>query len=119
MVQPSDAGKRDDAARIRWFDGPRDRRVAAKRWCRSHRHLPVKQQHAALLRRINGHCNYFGVNGNARNLGKFLFHAKRAWRKWLSRRSQRAYLNWMRFTVMLRDYPLPQPRLRVQIWKTP
>jgi hypothetical protein len=34
MVQSSDAGKRDDAARTRWFDGPRDRRVAAKRHVR-------------------------------------------------------------------------------------
>ena len=37
-------------------------------WCRSHRHLPVKQQHAALVRRIDGPCNYFGVNGNSRSL---------------------------------------------------
>src|ERR1019366_7779888 len=46
---------------------------AVSDWCRSHRHLPVKQQHAALVRRINGHCNYFGVNGNSRSLGALLF----------------------------------------------
>ena len=33
-------------------------------WCRRYRHLPVKEQHAALTRRIQGHFNYFGVNGN-------------------------------------------------------
>src|SRR5262249_16477286 len=37
-------------------------------WCRRHRHLPVKVQHAALTRRIQGHFNYFGVSGNCRSL---------------------------------------------------
>ena len=37
-------------------------------WCRRHRHEPVKVQHAALVRRIRGHFNYFGVNGNVRSL---------------------------------------------------
>lgn len=93
--------------------------LAVADWCRRHRHLPVKQQHAALVRRIRGHCNYFGVNGNSRSLGMLLFHARRAWRKWLSRRSQRAYLNWARFTDLLRDFPLPEPTIRVQLWATP
>ena len=33
-------------------------------WCRENRHLPVGQQHEALRRRVQGHINYFGVNGN-------------------------------------------------------
>jgi group II intron reverse transcriptase/maturase len=37
-------------------------------WCRRHRHLPVKAQHAALTRRIQGHVNYFGISGNFRSL---------------------------------------------------
>jgi hypothetical protein len=88
-------------------------------WCRSHRHLPVKQQHAALVRRIDGHCNYFGVNGNSRSLEPLLFYAETAWHKWLSRRSQRAYLNGTRFHDLLRDFPLPRPTIRVQLWATP
>ena len=85
----------------------------------SHRHLPVKKQHAALVRRINGHCNDFGVNGNSRSLIALLFYVRRAWHKWLSRRSQRAYLTWRRFLDLLRDFPLPRPSIRVQIWATP
>jgi group II intron reverse transcriptase/maturase len=93
--------------------------TAVADWCRSHRHLPVKQQHTALVRRISGHYNYFGVNGNSRSLGKLLFHAERAWHKWLGRRSQRAHMNWERFEDLLRDFPLPRPTIRVQIWGTP
>jgi RNA-directed DNA polymerase len=112
--------------RGRWVPAFKTRRARLRRaimavtdWCRSHRHLPVKQQHAALVRRINGHCNYFGVNGNTRSLGALLFYVRRAWHKWLGRRSQRAYLNWKRFLDLLRDFPLPRPSIRVQIWDTP
>lgn len=91
---------------------------AAYDFCRSHRHEPVKEQHAALTRRIQGHLNYFGVNGNVRNLVKLVDSAKHSWLKWLNRRSQRARLTWERFNDLLRDFPLPTPRVTVQIWRT-
>lgn len=92
--------------------------MAVSDWCRRHRHLAVKEQHAALKRRLVGHYNYFAVNGNSRSLAKLYHQAQRAWHKWLCRRSQRAYLNWDRFVDMLRVYPLPRPTIRVQIWGT-
>lgn len=88
-------------------------------WCRRHRHLPVREQHAALLRRTTGHLNYFAVNGNSRSLQQFLHGVRRAWYKWLNRRSQRSRLNWKRFNDLLRDYPLPRPTIRVQLWRLP
>lgn len=90
--------------------------MAATEWCRSHRHDPVKEQSAALARRLNGHYNYFGVNGNGRSM-KMLFHrVKRVWKKWLSRRGQRRPLSWERFNGVLQLYPLPTPTIRVQLW---
>ncbi len=85
-------------------------------WCRRHRHLPVKVQHAALKRRIQGHFNYFGVSGNFRSLLLIIEQAKRSWYKWLCRRSQRKRLTWERFEDLLRDFPLPRPRIKVRIW---
>jgi len=76
----------------------------------------VKAQHAALYVRIHGHFGYFGVSGNARSLQLVTEQAGRSWYKWLCRRSQRARLNWERFADLLRDYPLPRPRIRVRIW---
>lgn len=85
-------------------------------WCRDHRQQTIPEQHTALVRRIEGHVNYFGVNGNLRSIGLVVYHAERAWHKWLCRRSQRARLTWERFREVLREYPLPQPRIRVQLW---
>ncbi len=85
-------------------------------WCRRHRHRSVKDQHAALTRRIQGHFNYFGVSGNFRSLLLIIEQAKRSWYKWLCRRSQRKRLTWERFEDLLLDFPLPRPRITVRIW---
>jgi RNA-directed DNA polymerase len=85
-------------------------------WCRRHRHRPVREQHAALCRRLRGHFNYFGVSGNFRSLLLLVEAAKRTWFKWLCRRSQRKRLTWERFADLLRDMPLPRPRITVRIW---
>ena len=91
---------------------------AVAEWCRRHRHLDVREQHAALTRRIAGHFNYFGVNGNVPGLRSVRQTCKAVWHKWLKRRSQRSRLNWTRFEDLLRDFPLPKAQVRVQLWHT-
>jgi RNA-directed DNA polymerase len=86
-------------------------------WCRDNRHLPVRQQHETLRRKVQGHINYYGVNGNIRSLKRFAHQAKRSWYKWLNRRSQRARLTWERFEDLLGDLPLPKARIVVSIWR--
>jgi RNA-directed DNA polymerase len=93
--------------------------LAVADWCRRHRHEPVKEQHATLSSKLAGHYSYFGVNGNIRCLYELWDWARRVWRKWLNARSQRATLNWRRFQALLRTYPLPRPRIRVQVWGCP
>ena len=85
-------------------------------WCRRHRHLPVAVQHRALKRRIQGHLNYFGVSGNFRALQLVIAAVRKAWFKWLCRRSQRKRLTWERFVDLLRGFPFPKPRILVAIW---
>jgi group II intron reverse transcriptase/maturase len=107
----------------RWRVGCRTRRArlhramkAVSEWCRDHRHDPLGSQHAGLRSRLQGHMNYFGVNGNSRRVARLYRHAVEAWKKWLSRRSQRARLTWERMSLLLKRYPLPPPRIVVQIW---
>ncbi len=84
--------------------------------CRRYRHRSVKEQHTMLVRYVGGHMNYFGMNGNIRSLHLLLGQVQRAWFKWLRRRSQRTRLTWERYQDLLRDFPLPRPRIVVQIW---
>jgi len=78
-------------------------------WCRTHRHQPVREQHQMLGLKLRGHYAYYGITGNAEALSTFFLEVKRAWKKWLCQRSQRAYLDWPRFVALLERYPLPPP----------
>jgi group II intron reverse transcriptase/maturase len=84
-------------------------------WCRVFRHQPIQQQHQHLSRVVRGHCNYYGVVGNSPSLARFVFEVHKAWRKWLSRRSQRG-MGWAHYNELLKRFTLPparvSPRLR-------
>jgi hypothetical protein len=106
-----------------WRMGCKTRRASLRRakqaiydWGRRHRHQPVEAQHAALGRRLRGHCNDCGVSGHLQSLRHLVEATQRAWDKWRCRRSQRKRLTWARLTDLLRQKPLPHPRITVWIW---
>ena len=78
-------------------------------WCRAHRHDRLREQHRALSSKVRGHYGYYGITGNARWLARYHDAVKRIWQRWLSRRSQRAAIGWLRFGQLLKVYPLPKP----------
>ena len=80
-------------------------------WCRRHRHLPVNEQWTTLNQKLRGHFGYYGIIGNYGALHRFGEGVKRAWRKWLHRRSQKAHMDWDRMARLLQRYPLQQPRI--------
>ena len=80
-------------------------------WCRKHRHDKVKEQWRALCLKLKGHFGYYGITGNLKALDDFRYRVKRVWRKWLSRRSQMAFIAWDCFALLEQRYPLPPARL--------
>ncbi len=86
--------------------------------CRTHRHLPLAEQHAALSRLLRGHYSYYGITGNWRSLGRYWWAARRIWRQWLSRRSDRSPRSWEWYARLLERYPLPPPRVVHSIYRS-
>jgi RNA-directed DNA polymerase len=80
-------------------------------WCKGHRHGPVEEQWRSLCRKLHGHYGFYGVTFNIRSLNRFYEQVKRAWRKWLNRRSRDKDMPWDRFNRLLERYPLPRPRI--------
>jgi hypothetical protein len=85
------------------------RRIAE--WCRTPRHQTVKEQWRALCLKLKGHFGYYGITGNSMALDNFRYRVRHVWRKWLSRRSQTAHVDWDRFALLEQRYPLPPARL--------
>ncbi|MCP4286585.1 MAG: group II intron reverse transcriptase/maturase [Gammaproteobacteria bacterium] len=84
-------------------------------WCKFNRHLSVKEQWEKLSQKLRGYDQYYGIRGNYDSLYWVYYTLRFAWRRWLSRRSQKGFINWKKFQKILDTYPLPKPRI-VQKW---
>jgi len=80
-------------------------------WCRDNRHLPVKEQWEALVRKLRGHFGYYGIIGNAQAIHCFRDKVVAIWRRWLDRRSHSAGMTWDIMKELLKRYPLPPARI--------
>ena len=80
-------------------------------YCRKFRHLSVPTQWQRLCEMLRGHDAYYGVTCNQRSLKALRAETRRAWRKWLGRRSNRAHMTWARMVQLLERYPLPEIRI--------
>lgn len=110
--------------RGRWILGrktARNRYTRAVRrvrdWLRRHRHRSIDAQHRMLSWVIRGHCAYYGITGNSRQLGSFRYRVTDLWRKWLDRRSQHGNMTWKRFMRVLERYPLPPGRVVHSVYR--
>ena len=80
-------------------------------WCRQNRHEPLEWQRKRLASRLLGYYNYFGITCNNHALAQLFCSVRRAWRYWLSRRSQRGTIPWEDFARITERFPLPRPRI--------
>lgn len=80
-------------------------------WIKAERHSPVRQLVEALNARLRGHYNYYGVIGNHASLRSYFHQVTRLLKKWLGRRSQKSRMNWEKFSVLLKRFPLEDARI--------
>ncbi|MBI4249847.1 MAG: group II intron reverse transcriptase/maturase [Elusimicrobia bacterium] len=93
--------------------------TAVAQWCRRNRHEPIKGQWERLNAALRGHYNYYGITGNFRSLTAYYQHVQATWQRWLSRRSQKAYVRWARMQIILKHYALETPRIVHSIYRKP
>jgi len=86
-----------------------------EQWCRTNRHASLDWQHAQLQRKLRGHDEFYGIIGNSKALGSLRHWVRRIWRKWLSRRSRDSKVKWAKFNLLLKRYPLPNPKICHQV----
>ena len=81
-------------------------------WLRKKRcHLKTRELFATLIRKVRGHCNYYGVSGNMPRLDSWYYEVRRLVFKWLNRRSQRRSCNWNGFNAMWKHFGVPSLRI--------
>ena len=80
-------------------------------WCRTNRHMPLKDQYRMVCQKLRGHYQYYGIRDNFWMLEKVYRHTVKTWRYWLDRRSSKKAMPWDKFQRILNDFPLPKPRI--------
>lgn len=88
-----------------------------KLWLQENRHMPTEMLMKKLGRKLQGYYQYYGITDNSEMMRKFLDELKRHLFKNLNRRSQIRSYNWDKFPLLLKKYPLPRPKIYVNIFE--
>jgi group II intron reverse transcriptase/maturase len=79
--------------------------------------LPLGMWIDTIKRKLSGHYNYFGISGNFHCLKQYYNQTVSIMFKLLNRRSQRRSFNFVGFMEYLQTNPLPQPKIKVNLYK--
>ena len=67
-------------------------------------------------RKLQGHYNYYGINGNSYSITKYYYQITSLLFKWLNRRSQKNSHTLTTYNQMLRNYEIPTPEIKKLIY---
>lgn len=87
-----------------------------KVWIKQNRDGKLNSIMTTTKKKLIGHYNYYGINDNIRDIRKYNHCIKGLLFKWLNRRSQRKSYNLEQFKQMLKEFKLPEPKIKVQIY---
>ena len=86
-------------------------------WLKSVRNmLKIKEWWKVLVAKLRGHYEYYGISGNYASLRAFYHQACKLAYKWINRRSQKKSMNWKQFMEYLKQFPLPRPEIKHNIY---
>lgn len=87
-----------------------------KEWLMKNRTLPTPEILKTTARKLNGHYGYYGVTDNSRGISAYYYAVRGILHKWLNRRGKKGCCSWEKFGKLLSRYPLPQPRILVNLF---
>lgn len=86
-----------------------------KDWLKANRALPTVDILKITAAKLRGHIAYYGVTDNTKSINSFAYFVTQALFKWLNRRGKRGCYTWEKFNKLLKLYPLPKPRIMVDL----
>jgi len=87
-----------------------------KDWLKKNRTLPTSEILRLTAVKLKGHYGYYGVTDNSKGINAYYYAVKGILYKWLNRRGKKGCYNWEKFARLLARYPLPAPRIKVNLF---
>ncbi|WP_307440672.1 reverse transcriptase domain-containing protein [Bacillus sp. V2I10] len=88
----------------------------SKEWLKNNRNKDIHMIMDRFKRSLTGYYNYYCITDNTQNVNNFKDKIQYLLFKWLNRRSQRKSFTWDKYRLFLDKYPLPSPRIKVNIY---
>ena len=89
---------------------------AYKQWIRANRTLPTAEIMRTTANKLRGHFAYYGISGNGKSISCYAYEVRMLLFKWLERRGKQGSLNYEKFDLLLKRFPLPGARITVKLW---
>ncbi|WP_251395662.1 group II intron maturase-specific domain-containing protein [Metabacillus litoralis] len=89
----------------------------SKEWLRKNGSRGIHIIMDRFRRSLIGYYNYYCITDNLPSVSKFEVRIVNLLFRWLNRRSQRKSFTWDKFQLFLNKYPLPSPRIKVNIYE--
>ncbi|MEM5014528.1 group II intron reverse transcriptase/maturase [Niallia taxi] len=88
-----------------------------KEWLKTNRNKSIHLIMDRFKRSLIGYYNYYCITDNTQTVNGFKEKIEELLYKWLNRRSQRKSFTWDKFRLFLKKFPLPTPRIKVNIYE--
>ncbi|WP_262173361.1 group II intron reverse transcriptase/maturase [Saccharococcus sp. Marseille-Q5394] len=87
-----------------------------KEWLKNNRNKDIHMIMDRFKRSLVGYYNYYCITDNTPSVHQFKDKVLYLLFRWLNRRSQRKSFTWDKFNLFLHKFPLPSPRVKVNIY---
>ncbi|PEJ56109.1 group II intron reverse transcriptase/maturase, partial [Bacillus sp. AFS002410] len=88
----------------------------SKEWLMKNRNNNIHIIMDRFKRSLIGYFNYYCITDNIPSVNIFKVKIENLIFKWLNRRSQRKSFDWEKYRLFLSKFPLPSPRVKVNIY---
>jgi len=89
----------------------------SKEWLKLNRTKGTEFIMERMIRSLKGYYNYYCITDNLPAVNNYYLQVSKLLYKWLNRRSQKRSYTWEKFNLLLKRYPLPRPRAKVNIYE--
>jgi hypothetical protein len=90
--------------------------LRCKLWLKENLTTPTKDVIRTLRLKLLGYYRYYSITDNLPAVDNFRDKVRRLLFKWFNRRSQRKAFNWEKYELFLNKYPIPRPKVYVNIY---
>ncbi|MBI3039608.1 maturase [bacterium] len=90
---------------------------AVKAWLKNSRTMRLAELWETIKAKLRGRFSYYGITDNFPCIKRFKFEVVQLLFKWLNRRGKRGCIDWERISEMLELFPLPEPRIMVNVFR--